>query len=153
MQKQMIIAVIVTAIVFGGAGFALGKHGAAANAVGQSENGAGRTFGNAVGGNRTGGRFAGGGVVSGQILSKDADSITVEMRGGALGQSGGSKIILLSSSTQVMKAAQGSVKDLSIGDQVTAMGTANSDGSMTAQSVQIRPHVEGRGTSTPETAQ
>ena len=149
MRNQMIVAIIITAIVCGGAGFALGKH-SGGTSVGLSENGAGRTFGNGAGGNRTGGRFggAGSGFISGQILSKDANGITVEMHSGAQGQSGGSKIVLLSSSTQVMETAEGSAEDLSVGDQVTVMGTTNTDGSVTAQSVQIRPNIERRGTST-----
>jgi len=38
-----------------------------------------------------------------------------------------------------MKAAQGSMSDLSIGENVTVTGVTNSDGSITAQSVQVRP--------------
>ena len=74
-----------------------------------------------------------GGTVNGNIISKDSTSITVQ------GRDGSSKIIFISDSTAVMKTVSGKLLDLSVGEQVTAMGTANSDGSITAESIQIRP--------------
>lgn len=56
---------------------------------------------------------------------------------------GGSKIILLSGSARIMKETEGSIDDLSIGTGVSVMGEANSDGSINAQSVQIRQNVPG----------
>lgn len=85
------------------------------------------------GGTRGGFRNTNGGMVSGEVLNKDAESITVKDR------SGGSRIIFLSDSSQILKSTTGSVSDLSVGEMVTAIGTPNADGSITAQSVQIRP--------------
>ena len=85
---------------------------------------------NGMGGMRTG---MGGGLTAGEIISKDATSVTIKM------QDGSTKIALIATSTQVMKSSSGTFSDLIIGTNITITGTSNSDGSVTAQSVQIRP--------------
>ena len=69
----------------------------------------------------------------GTILSSDATSITLQTRGG------GSKTILISSSTQVLKSAPGTRGDLANGTNVIVNGTPNADGSISASTVSIRP--------------
>lgn len=87
--------------------------------------------------NRSGsgsGRFGNGNVpASGQVISKDSQGLTIQLRDGS------SRIIILSSSTSVMKSANGTLDDISQGNDVTVIGQQNSDGSVTAQSIQIRP--------------
>ena len=80
-----------------------------------------------------GGAPGGGGAVAGDIITTDDKSITVKLR------DGGSKIVFLSDATEISKFATGTKTDLTIGTTVTARGNANPDGSVTAQSVQIRP--------------
>lgn len=69
--------------------------------------------------------------VSGEIISQDDASITVKM------QDGSSKIVILSDDTSINKSSEGSKSDLKTGETITAFGTSNSDGSITAQNVSI----------------
>lgn len=78
-------------------------------------------------------RDGSGGAVAGEIIAKDASSITVK------GQDGGSKIVLLSSSTEISKTVSGQADDLAVGKTVNVSGSSNQDGSISAKNVQIRP--------------
>lgn len=79
-------------------------------------------------GNTTAGTFA-----NGEVISKDDQSITIKL------QDGGSKIVYFSGSTTIGKTTTGSATDLKTGEQVMATGSSNSDGSVAAQNIQIRP--------------
>jgi len=130
MQKNIlvIIAIVVLLVVGGGAFYGGMVYGKSQNVM---PNFAAGDF-QSLRGNRTGN--AGGGFTSGDILSKDASSITVQ-----LPNNGGSKIIFYSDTTQINKTASGSADDLATGISITATGTTNADGSITAQTIQIRP--------------
>lgn len=131
----------MAAIILGGAAFYGGlKYGQSSSSKNlqqrmQQQRG-GRTGGMPAGfGMGQGGQ--GGGFVVGEILSKDANGVTLKMR------DGGSKIIFVSgSSTEISKFAAGTLNDLTVGENVSINGKANADGSITAQSVQIRPKTE-----------
>lgn len=73
------------------------------------------------------------GAVVGEIISQDSKSITVKL------QDGSSKIVLLSDSATVSKTESGSKSDLKDGTTVAVFGTTNSDGSVTAQNIQLNP--------------
>ena len=88
--------------------------------------------------NRTG--TNGSNFISGDIISKDGTSMTIKLPGSA-----GSKIIFYSDTTPISKMAPGTAGDLANGTSVSVAGTVNSDGSVTAQSIQIRPNIPKAG--------
>ena len=141
--KKHMTVLIISALVLAGISFYAGNaHGAAAAKTAFAS--ARSQFG--MGGTRMGGasRFGmGGGAVTGSVIAKDATSVTVK------GRDGSSKIVLYSGSTQISKSAAGSIDDIIVGSQVSAIGTQNSDGSVTAQTIQLRPAMPSTSTPTP----
>lgn len=75
--------------------------------------------------------------VNGEIISVDENSITVKLPDSS------SKIVLLTDNTSINKSSEGSKEDLKVGEKVVAFGTENSDGSVTAQSIQLNPILRG----------
>src|SRR6185437_1239421 len=110
---------------------------------------------------RFGGRFAGGGLggfggangaqrmtpINGQIVSSGSNSITVKMSDGS------SKIVDLTSQTMINKSSKGSISDLTTGQHITAFGNTNSDGSVTAQAVNVGDGMFRIRTGGPESGQ
>lgn len=138
-QTKLIIGGIIIAGVsfFAGAKYDQSKTTAVTTGgTSFTQNGQTRTGG--VRGARTGGTFNG---ASGSIVSKDSTGITVKLRDGS-----GSKIIFVSPSTTYTKTTAGTTADLVIGKEVMVTGTPNPDGSINAQSIQLRPSF---ATSTP----
>ena len=78
-----------------------------------------------------------GGMVMGEIISQDDKSITVKMTDGS------TKIVILADSTSYTKTDTGSKADLKVGSQVGVFRTDNSDGSITAQNIQLNPQFRG----------
>ncbi|MBU0649681.1 hypothetical protein KJ605_01955 [Patescibacteria group bacterium] len=71
--------------------------------------------------------------IVGEILGKDDSSLTVKM------QDGSSKIILLTETTAINRAEKIEASALNAGDTVRVMGVTNTDGSVTAQDIQLNP--------------
>lgn len=80
---------------------------------------------------RTGGA-TGGGFVAGTVVSMSSDNMTIQLA------NGNTQIVFYSSSTAVIKPEPASVSDLTTGTMVMIGGTENSDGSLTAASIQVR---------------
>ncbi len=78
-----------------------------------------------------------GGMTIGEILSKDENSITVKL------PDGGSKMIFFSESTTITKSTTGSSVDLVVSESVVVNGSANADGSINAQSIQLGAGMQG----------
>ncbi|HSW96665.1 MAG TPA: hypothetical protein VLF89_02455 [Candidatus Saccharimonadales bacterium] len=130
MNKNIITTIVLLIIVgtgafFGGMQYQKTKTRSAFGQFGGQMMGSGQGF------KRFGGQN--GSAIRGEIISVSDTSITVAQRDGS------SKIILLSGSTNISKAAAGSKSDLIKGTQVMAVGTTNSDGSVTAQLIQLNP--------------
>ncbi len=144
-QQQILVPVIITAVVAGGVGFFGGTK------YQQMQRGANfQQFANGAGGRNFGGRGGSGAFgqgnrnggfrpVSGEILKADDTSITVKLMDGS------SKIVLLSDKTAINKASEGAKADLTVGQKVAVFGTDNSDGSVTAQNIQLNPMMQQFG--------
>jgi hypothetical protein len=139
MKNTKVIIPIVLILVGLGAGFAGGyffrnyqMSRARGSFAAGGANGAQRFVGARTGQN---GATVRGGVVSGSILSMDDKSITVKLADDS------TKIVLFSSSTTYSNTVEASQTDLKVGGEVMVLGAVNSDGSVTASSVQINPQI------------
>lgn len=74
--------------------------------------------------------------VMGEILSQDDKSITVKV------SDGGSKIIFINDMTKISKSTTATKADLKIGEKITIFGPENSDGSVTADNIQLNSQVK-----------
>ncbi len=141
-DTKSITKLVVIAVIAAGLGFYGGmtyEKGTSAAVGTNLARGAGQFgAGGARGGTRAGGGAGGAGFVSGDILSKDANGITVKTR------DGGSRIIIISSATSTFKPEPIQLDALNVGDSVMVMGKANTDGSYTADSIQVRTGTPGQ---------
>lgn len=77
-------------------------------------------------------------MIRGEIINQDSESVTVKLTDDS------SKIILISDETKINKASEGSTDDLKTGEQIMIFGKQNSDGSVSADQIQLNPEF-GRG--------
>ena len=133
-MKKILLLAIVGIVVVGGSAFYGGlQYGKSTTPTPNEQFSRGTGLQNGV---RTGSprniQTRGGGMISGEVLSKDSTSVTIKLA------DGGSKNIFLSSSTKVMKSTEGKIDDVIVGSQIIGQGTTNSDGSISAQTLQLR---------------
>ncbi|OGM74537.1 hypothetical protein A2382_01470 [Candidatus Woesebacteria bacterium RIFOXYB1_FULL_38_16] len=82
----------------------------------------------------------GGGIrgTMGEIISQDEKSITVKTVDGS------SRIVILSDSTTYSEEKTTKKNNLTVGTKVGVFGSVNSDGSITAENIQINPMMRGQ---------
>lgn len=133
-KKKLNIVWAIVAVAALAGGFFWGKSMAASSMANRTGRGAfsSSTAGTGFAGPRGGAPGAGGGFTAGQIISLSGDSMTVQLA------NGNSVNIFYSSSTQVIIPEPAPVSSLKTGSNVIIIGTKNSDGSMTASSIQVR---------------
>ncbi len=146
MKNNNILIIVVVAILVGAAGFFGGmKYQQSKQPVFNRQFGGGQGGRNGQGQGTAGlpaGR-QGFRPVSGEIISADDKSVTVKL------QDGSSKIVLFSSKMTINKAAEGAIADLKVGERVSVFGTDNTDGSVTAQNIQLGQMFRNNLTPTP----
>lgn len=123
---NMLVIPVLAAVIAAGLGFFGGMRYQKSQISSQLGAGIAR------GANRTraGGNFR---PVNGDVLTSDDKSITVKLTDGS------SKIVLLTDKTTISKSAEATKADVVVGEKVAVFGTDNSDGSVTAQNIQINP--------------
>ncbi len=138
-MTAMILTVIIVAAVafFGGMKYQQSKTGSSTGTLGQG-NGFGQ--GGRPGGQRGAGGRGFGGATVGEVISQDDKSITLKL------QDGSSKLVNIAKSTIYSKTDTATMTDVKVGERVAAIGSTNSDGSITAQNIQLNPMFRnGRG--------
>ena len=120
-KKIILISITILVIILAGAGGFFGGMKLAQ----RGQRGI-RQFNNSQFGQRSAFR-----PTAGEIISADDKSVTIKLADGS------SKIVLVSDATQITKSDTASKSALVAGVQVTVFGTDNSDGSVTAQNVQM----------------
>lgn len=139
MKKALVPFLVVLIIVVGAGAFyggmVYGKSQSKSSAQQRFSQAGGGFGGGAAGATRRGAGQTGGGFINGQILANDGKTMTVKIN------TGGSKIVFLSDTTEIGKMASGTPSDLIVGQNVMVNGKTNTDGSVTASTVQIRPNV------------
>ena len=129
---MVVVIIIIAGVAFYG-GMTYKKNSIAVSATSNRVGFQGGNTGNRVG--RVGGNGGmNGGGVSGDIISRTDTTMTVKMRDSS------SKVVIYSASTPVREITQVDIAldQLQVGKSITVNGTTNSDGSVTAQSIQLR---------------
>ena len=129
MKKSNAILLAVAALVVGGViGYVVHQPQPATGGFAGSGSFAGRGSFRGAATGASGNTFA-----DGQIVSINGSSMTIQLRDGS------SQVVFFSTSTPILTTTAGSAADLAAQKDVMVAGTKNADGSITAQSIQVRP--------------
>lgn len=130
MKTKIIIGALVIVVIAFFGGVKYGQSGNQSASTAQNRAGQFAAF-SGMRGARTGNGNSG--LISGNIIAKGSDNISIKLSDGS------SKIALYSPATAIEKTVSGGTGDLATGTYVVVTGTANSDGSISANNIQIRP--------------
>lgn len=154
MRNNLIFAVIITLVLAGGGGFYGGMKYQQSKSPQfpsfmKGADGTARMGRTGQGGVGAGGAMRGNSFTNGQILSIEGKTLTVKT------QDGSSKIVFFTDTTQIQKTDAAKAGDLANEKYVVISGTSNTDGSITATSIQLRdepmpqPAAQNKNTQTP----
>jgi len=153
MRPAQIVIGIVVALTLAGGGFAagltVGRERAAATATADASPASASATRRAAGSGGPQVLGGGGGIsalggqpISGRVISVNDGSITIETRqGGGQGASpaAGSQIVLVGSSTRVVRTVEQDIKlaDIKPNDQVVIVGSADASGTLSANAILV----------------
>ena len=123
-QNPLVVGVLALIVGLGIGYFGAGAFAKAPARTGTfARGGAGTTFA----------RGGGAGLLTGTVAKEDSGSLTLNTRDGS------SHVVLFTPDTAVSKSVAGSMSDVTVGSTVIVSGSANSDGSLSAAVIQLRP--------------
>ena len=129
-KNKKIVSFVIIIIVIAGLAYYVGLKSGQGSTTSSATSQRTFTMGSSTA--RGGARGSFGGGVSGQILSIDTNTLTISAQGG------GSRIVFLGASTTVSRISSSTINDLTVGSNVSVVGSANSDNSINAQTIQLR---------------
>ncbi|MDR3571486.1 MAG: DUF5666 domain-containing protein [Candidatus Pacebacteria bacterium] len=139
-MKKIWIATLASAVIFGGIGYYVGSTSTTGQAT--TVSGAGKTF-------VTRGAYGGGagvGATIGTVIQTGSGTFTIQLPASTSSTATtGTKLVLVDNSTQVQELQSVPTSNIQTGQMVTVAGITNSDGSITASNVMIRPSTSRNG--------
>jgi len=144
MNKKVIpVIVLASVVLLGGIAYAAVRFGGSKKTDAQFAGNQRFAQQGAVAKNAAGSRRAGGfNAAFGKIISNDGTSITMSL------DAGGSAIAFYSETTKISKVIEAGADDLAFGQNITANGVKNDDGSIAVDMVQIVPLIQQENAST-----
>lgn len=141
-SKLVIGGIVVLSLVAGFFGGIYYQKNQSVSNIGMTRAGRNNAFnqdrGAGMGMNNRPGSDMRGGVISGEISAKDEGGMTIKMADGS------SKIILINNDTKYTISSEADSTKVVVGEKVAVFGESNSDGSVTASSIELNPVMRGQ---------